>query len=540
MIFGVSQYMSGCPVDIENIYRRMAQASNFLADFNRMTELPWTPYYAQDGNSAVTTADADTNPVGYWALAATISFTVLVYVFENYLNQRQQQAYKKTEFPKELEVTVTKIDTELEKKEKASVHEPKKETDEKKEEKKEDGDKDKPDRNAPLLPQLRSKFVKSQDYGMDKISFSMFSEFYNLIESIGFLILGFLPYIWDYSKSLGDNPYYKVEGEIGISLIFLLVTTVVGTVTALPFELYSTFKIEKRHGFNKMTLGLFFSDKIKGLILTFVIGGPFMALFLKVIEWGGDKFYIYVWALTVVFSLFMMTLAPVFIMPLFNKYEPLPEGELKTRIYALADQLKYPLTKLFVMDGSKRSSHSNAFMFGFGKNKRIVLFDTLMDQVTDGEILAILGHELGHWKLGHTLSNLVITQAYSGVMFYVFSLIFSNVELFSAFGFSSEERVPTIIALLLFSQTVWAPVDKCLSFAMTLFSRYNEFGADEFSLNLGMSTDLQSGLCKIHLENLGAMCPDNLYSTYHYSHPPLVERLGRMMELDMKGGKKLN
>jgi STE24 endopeptidase len=134
---------------------------------------------------------------------------------------------------------------------------------------------------------------------------------------------------------------------------------------------YSTFLIEKKHGFNKQTPGLFFTDKLKSLALTFVIGGPFVALLLQIIKMGGDYFYVYVWAFMFVFSVFMMTIVPVFIMPLFNKYEPLKDGDLKKEIYALADRLKYPLTKLFVMDGSKRSSHSNAFMFGFGNNKRI-------------------------------------------------------------------------------------------------------------------------------------------------------------------------
>jgi len=342
--------------------------------------------------------------------------------------------------------------------------------------------------------------------------------------------------MWDTATKIGtQNPYYPVEGEIAISLIFLFITTVVGMVTSLPFELYSTFAIEKKHGFNKMTMGLFISDKIKGLLLSMVIGGPFIALLLKIIKMGGEHFHLYVWAFCFVFSLFMMTIYPVVIMPMFNKYEDLPENELKTRIYALAERISYPLQKLFVMDGSKRSSHSNAFMFGFGKNKRIVLFDTLMEQVSDNEILAILGHELGHWKLGHTLSNFVITQLYTGAMFYCFAFVLNNsAELFAAFGFSKSLPIPTIIALLIFSQTVWAPVDKCLSFVMTIFSRHNEFGADEFSVSLGMGKDLQSGLCKIYLENLGAMCPDRLYSAYHYSHPPLVERLGRMMEIDQK------
>jgi STE24 endopeptidase len=329
------------------------------------------------------------------------------------------------------------------------------------------------------------------------------------------------------------------SNDIKVSLVFLGITTVISTLTSLPFELYSTFEIERKHGFNKQTYQLFIVDKIKGLVLTAVIGGPFVALLLYIIQVGGPYFYFYVWAFLFAFSVFMMTIVPVVIMPLFNKYEPLPDGPLKTRIYELADQLKYPLTKLFVVDGSKRSSHSNAYMYGFGNNKRIVLFDTLLEQVTDDEILAILGHELGHWKLGHTLTNFVVTQVYFGAAFYAFSLTFGSSDLYAAFGFNDPSRpAPTIIALLLFFQTLWAPVDKILSFILTAFSRYNEFAADRFSVDLDMSRKLQSGLCKIHLENLGAMCPDWLYSTYHYSHPPLVERLSAMMALDNQKSKK--
>ena len=304
-------------------------------------------------------------------------------------------------------------------------------------------------------------------------------------------------------------------------------------VVFLSYSQYSTFHIERKHGFNKQTIGLFISDKIKSLLLSFVIGGPFTALLLYIIRKGGQYFYVYVWAFLFVFSVFMMTIVPVFIMPLFNKYEPLQDGELKDRIYALARRLKYPLTKLFVMDGSKRSSHSNAFMFGFGNNKRIVLFDTLMEQVHDDEILGILGHELGHWKLGHTLTNFVFTQLYFGVAFYCFSLCYNSKELFAAFGFDGD-NAPALVALLLFFQTIWAPLDKVVSFILTMFSRHCEFAADKFSVDLGMSKELQTGLCKIHLENLGAMCPDWLYSTYHYSHPPLVERLSAMIKLEKK------
>lgn len=311
-----------------------------LATLNTKTELPWTPRYSQSGGIR-SEEDVSPSSLEYWALALTITFTVFVYAFEGYLDGRQKKAYEKTTFPLQLEATVSKIDAEHEQK--------------------------------PLLPQLQEKFASSQSYGLDKISFAMISSSYDTFETVLFLLLGFLPYIWDKSVQLGDIyfGYTESHNEIKISLIFLALIILVGTITSLPFELYSTFNIEKKHGFNKQTPMLFVTDKLKGLMLTFVIGGPFVALLLKIIKWGGTHFYVYAWAFMFLFSLFMMTAVPVFIMPLFNKYEPLEDGDLKKAIYALADRLSYPLTKLFVMDGSKRSSHSNAFMFGFGSNKRI-------------------------------------------------------------------------------------------------------------------------------------------------------------------------
>ena len=264
------------------------------------------------------------------------------------------------------------------------------------------------DRTKPLLPQLRAKFTSAQSYGLDKVHFALLSSTYSTFEGVLFVLLGFLPYIWDtschiaktylnYTTTTTDD-VDETNNEIKISLLFLGITTIIGLVTSLPFELYSTFRIEKRHGFNKTTIRLFISDKLKGLGLTLVLGGPFVSLLLTIIKWGGHHFYMYVWGFTFAFSLFMMSAYPVLIMPLFNTYEPLSDGELKDRIYDLAGKLHFPLTKLFVMDGSKRSSHSNAFMFGFFKNKRIVLFDTLLTQVHDDEILAILGHELGEYN----------------------------------------------------------------------------------------------------------------------------------------------
>jgi len=244
-------------------------------------------------------------------------------------------------------------------------------------------------------------------------------------------------------------------------------------------------------------------------------------------------------------------------MPLFNKYELLKDADLKRDIEELADSLKFPLKKLYVVDGSKRSSHSNAFLYGFGGNKRIgmrkgiievslctegshtvrchppVLFDTLLTQVGHDEIVAILGHELGHWKLGHMMMNIVVTQVYSFVALYFFSLCYTSENLYKAFGFDDADRpIPTIIALMLFFQTLWAPVDKVLSFLLTANTRRCEFAADKFACDLGKSKKLQSALCKIYLENLGAMSPDPWYSLYHYSHPPLVERLTALLKLE--------
>ncbi|GKY97462.1 hypothetical protein MPSEU_000704600 [Mayamaea pseudoterrestris] len=488
-------------------------------------DLPWKPLYQQVKDGEV--AKDQSSPLLFYSLAATIVFTAAVYAFEGYLDSRQKACYQKTEFPSELQKTVLKIDKERQPQTSKSASS-------------DDGSSSA--ESKALLPQLQAKFRNAQSYGLDKIQFGMIAHTWDTFESIAFLLLGFLPYAWDLSCRWGERfgNWNERKHAIIISLIFLAVTTVIGTVTALPFELYSTFQIERKHGFNKMTFGLFVMDKIKSLFLTALIGAPFVALLLYIIQVGGPYFYIYVWGFMFCFSVFMMTIVPVFIMPLFNKYEPLADGSLKTRIYELAGQLKYPLTKLFVMDGSKRSSHSNAFMFGFGNNKRIVLFDTLLTQVTEDEVLAILGHELGHWKLGHTLANFVVTQVYMGAAFYCFASTFGAQDLHAAFGFNDATRpVPTIIALLLFFQTLWAPVDKVLSFVLTAFSRYNEFAADRFSVDLDMSSKLQSGLCKIHLENLGAMCPDWMYSTYHYSHPPLVERLSAMMALDKQKQKKV-
>jgi STE24 endopeptidase len=236
-----------------------------------MLDLPWTPFYTQSGGGAKPDGAEELSQLFYWSLAATVAFTLIVYSFEGNLDGRQKRAYQKTTFPQELETTVSKIDAEH-----ASQ--------------KKDGDKQ--EDAKPLLEQLRAKFKNSQVYGLDKINFGMIASTYDTFESVTFLLLGFLPYAWDQSVHYGNSLFgLTAEDEIKISLIFLLLITIVGTITALPFEIYSTFQIERKHGFNKQTYTLFFTDKIKSLLLTFVIGGPFIALLLKIIQVSIDSLW---------------------------------------------------------------------------------------------------------------------------------------------------------------------------------------------------------------------------------------------------------
>jgi STE24 endopeptidase len=199
-------------------------------------------------------------------------------------------------------------------------------------------------------------------------------------------------------------------------------------------------------------------------------------------RWGGQYFYFYVWVFLFLISLLLMAVYPTLIAPLFNEYTKLDQGELYEAVEALAKRVSFPLTNIFLVDGSKRSAHSNAYFYGFFKNKRIVLFDTLIKQVTQEELLAILGHEIGHWALSHTMQGFVITQLYIFTLFLAFSTVQNTPALFSAFGFAYTEPMPVFVGLMLFTQTFWQPVDKSLQLIMNFNSRANEFAADRYTI----------------------------------------------------------
>ena len=366
--------------------------------------------------------------------------------------------------------------------------------------------------NAKLPSELKSfvsddTFKSSIAYRKDTFRFKIFESWFGFVYGLSLVILGYMPFMWDIAKhtsvvTLGissSNGYSDFFEEVMITSVFIACLTLIDTFVNLLFSLYSTFVVEQKHGFNKSTLVLFLQDKVMMLGLTFVLSLPVLSVMIWLVRIGGPHFYFYVWVFLCIVSILLMTIYPTLIAPLFNKYTKLEDGEVKTAIENLAKKVDFPLTNIFSVDGSRRSAHSNAYFYGFFKSKRIVLYDTLLKQVELGELLAILGHEIGHWKLWHTIQGFVITQLYTFCLFLVFSMVQHTPDLFSAFGFTYTEPMPVIIGLVLFSQTFWSPVDKFLSLAMTFNSRTNEFAADAFAASLGMGKELASGLIKISI-----------------------------------------
>ncbi|KAJ6338420.1 hypothetical protein OIU76_007981 [Salix suchowensis] len=381
-------------------------------------------------------------------MEAVVGFMILMYIFETYLDLRQHAALKRPTLPKTLKGVIS-----------------------------------------------QEKFEKSRAYSLDKSYFNFVHEFVTILLDSAILFYGILPLFWKKSGSFLVLVGLNEENEIFHTLAFLAGVMIWSQITDLPFSLYSTFVIEARHGFNKQTTWMFFRDLFKGICLAILLGPPIVSAIILIVQKGGLYLAIYLWAFMFVLSLVMMTLYPVLIAPLFNKFTPLPEGELREKIEKLASFLHFPLKKLFVVDGSTRSSHSNAYMYGFFKNKRIVLYDTLIQQCkNDEEIVAVIAHELGHWKLNHTMYSFIAVQ-------------------------------------ILTFFTIWRIHS---SFGLNLVSRAFEFQADAFAKKLGYGSALRAGLVKLQEENLSSMNTDPWYSAYHYSHPPLVERLAAIGEPDKK------
>lgn len=308
----------------------------------------------------------------------------------------------------------------------------------------------------------------------------------------------------------------------GVAIIALY--TIINSIIGLPFSIYSTFNIEQRFGFNNTTLKLFVSDMLKGVILAAIIGLPLIYLVLWLMQIMGNTWWIWVWGVLVAFNLLIMLVYPTFIAPIFNKFTPLSDVVLRNRITSLLEKCGFQSSGVFVMDGSKRSSHGNAYFTGMGQTKRIVFFDTLMKQLNHDEIEAVLAHELGHFKKKHIVKQMVVSFALTLVILFIASLLLNQAAFYQGLGVTTVNTANGLILFMAVVGLVQLPFAPLSSY----FSRKNEFEADDFAASQSDKKHLISGLIKLYKDNASTLTPDPLYVKFYYSHPPASVRIANL------------
>jgi STE24 endopeptidase len=366
------------------------------------------------------------------------------------------------------------------------------------------------------------EYQKGIAYTREKARFGMIASWVQVPIFWGLLLSGFYGKLDTTLRALG-------LGTVDTGLLYLASVSVVFFLISLPFSLYSTFVIEQKYGFNRMTIKLWIVDLIKGILLSIVIGGPILAAVL----WFMDRhlqglWWLYVWILLSLVQIFIAAIFPVFLLPLFNKLTPLEDGALRQQILALAQKINFRLCGIYTMDGSKRSSHSNAFFAGLGKLRRIVLFDTLVKSLTESELLAVLAHEMGHNVKKHVRTGLVISSVVSLAGLYVLSLLVNRSWFYEAFQFAQPSAYA---ALLVFMKTSGA-FTFFLSPLSSILSRKHEYEADRFAAEVMEKCEpMIQGLVKLTRDNLSNLTPHPWYSFVYYSHPTVMERIGALERL---------
>lgn len=359
------------------------------------------------------------------------------------------------------------------------------------------------------------EYRKSQEYLRVHTQFSMVNGAVSLLLILVVWLTGIFNYLDQLIRGWGFFP-------LANGLLFIGILAAAYEIVELPFSIYSTFVIEQRFGFNKTTPRIFLMDQLKGAAIAIPLGGSLLAGVLALFQYAGGFAWLYAFATVVIVSLMVSYVAPIWIMPLFNKFTPMPEGELREAIISYTKSVKFSMSNLFIVDSSKRSTRSNAFFTGFGNNKRIALFDTLVSQHTVPEIVAIIGHEVGHYKKKHVIQGLAISMLHMLLLFFLLSIFITSPGLFDAF----RMQQPSIYAGLLFFGLLYTPLELILGIGMQMLSRRNEYEADRFAAStVPQPESVISSLKKLSSHNLSNLTPHSFYVFLNYSHPPLLQRI---------------
>ena len=373
---------------------------------------------------------------------------------------------------------------------------------------------------SPVLPDSlkgiydEKEYSRFQSYKRENGRLDSWSSGVGFVVMIVFLVAGGFGWYNSWVVSLTDSVVWQ-------TILFVVGLSVVSSVLDIPFDYYATFRIEEKYGFNKTTRRVYWLDTVKELFLSLVLGGVLLALVVWFYTWAGTYFWLYAWGAVTLFSVFMAMFYSQLIVPLFNKQTPLQEGSLRDKIQAFAGKVGFKLDNIYVIDGSKRSTKANAYFTGLGPKKRVVLYDTLIDELTEEEIVAVLAHEVGHYKKRHTLRSMAVSVIQMGVLFWLFSLCVNNAALSEALG---GDRAYFQLGLIAFA-ILYSPVNLILGTGMNVWSRSNEYEADAFAARYYEGDYLVSGLKKISVKSLSNLTPHPLYEYIYYSHPSLLKRI---------------
>lgn len=358
------------------------------------------------------------------------------------------------------------------------------------------------------------EYAKSQDYKLTNYKFGIFTSIFSLTLILLFLFFGGFAWVDNIAQSQSENIIIQ-------ALIFFGFIMIGSDILNIPFSYYQTFIIEEKFGFNKTSKATFFVDKLKQWAMTVVVGGGILSLVIWFFQWAGTNFWLYTWALVAVFTLFMNLFYSKLIVPLFNKQEPLEAGSLKEKIENYAAQVGFDLQNIFVINGSKRSTKANAYFSGFGKEKRVTLYDTLINDLEEEEIVAVLAHEIGHYKKKHIIFNLATSILLTGLMLLILSLFINNPEVSLAIGVNR----PSFHAALIGFGILYSPISEITGLLMNVFSRKFEYQADDYAKHTYAALPLVTSLKKLSKNSLSNLTPHPAYVFMHYSHPPLIDRI---------------